>query len=258
MRRSLIWLVAGIVLGSTPFVALREDVSAQSSSETPRGRVRLVNRSLADDRGPWLPLGASLFWALWAERHDPERLDRNLAWLAERGVDYVRVLGMVGSESWSDRRIDPRDAEYWATVDRLFERLGRHGLRAQVTIFADAQAMMPRRTDRRAFVEAWAARAEKHRPRLLLVEIANEYSQNGLEDVAELRALGRRCVRCLRGIGGACRDRALFADPPRRRAVAAHSCAMELAGRLRRRLPRPSAGGDQQRAHRPAVERRGR
>ena len=84
------------------------------------GRVRADRGVLVDDRGPFLAMGASLFWALWGERHDPDRLDRNLVWLAQREFNYVRMFAMVGSETWRDRAIDPGAADYWTIVDRLF------------------------------------------------------------------------------------------------------------------------------------------
>jgi hypothetical protein len=174
------------------FVATTVIAPSVASTAGRTGPVKLDGRALADDGGPFPGLGASFFWALWGERHDPGRLDRNLGWLAARGVDYVRIVGMVGTESWADRRIDPNDPEYWPTVDKLFARLARHGLRAQVTIFADAQVMMPKPSDRQTFADAWARRAAQDPARVLLLEVANEYRQNGVADVAELRALGRR------------------------------------------------------------------
>lgn len=164
--------------GSSP--GLRDGTAVESVARAPDGRVHAQGKVLADDRGPFLAVGATLFWALWGEAHDADRLDRNLAWLAERQFDYVRILGMVGTESWQDRRIDPRDPAYWETVDRLLARLERHGLRAQVTVFADAQVMMPDPTDRSGFADAWARFAEAHADRILLLETANEYWQNGL------------------------------------------------------------------------------
>ncbi|MGE0702734.1 MAG: hypothetical protein AB7F99_10045 [Vicinamibacterales bacterium] len=156
------------------------------------GAVRLDGRSFADEQGPFLALGATLFWALWGERHDPDRLDGNLAWLAARGVDYVRLLGMIGGTSWEDREIDPDADDYWTIVDRLMDRLARHGLRAQVTLFAEADAMMPDAARRREFALAWADRARKDPERIILLEVANEHWQNGLADIGELRDLGRR------------------------------------------------------------------
>jgi len=156
------------------------------------GPVRAIGSSFADDQGEFNALGTSLFWALWGERNDPAKLDRNLAFARAQGLDYIRILGMVGSGMWADRRIDPKAADYWTTVDALFGRLARHGLRAQVTVFADADAMMPDREDRRAFVDAWAAKAQARRERVLYLETVNEHWQNGLADVDELRELTRR------------------------------------------------------------------
>lgn len=180
------------------FIALAALACACTAQTTapPQGRagaVRVEGRAFADAGGQWNPLGATLFWALWGERHDPERLDANLAYLAARRVDYVRILGMVGSESWTDRAIDPEAPDYWAVADRLFERLARHRLRAQITIFADAGDAMPDGTSRQRFAAAWADYATRHRDRVLFIEIANEYWQNGFggpDGIAQLRALG--------------------------------------------------------------------
>jgi hypothetical protein len=164
--------------------------STTSVTAVAHGPVTLDGRALSDSDGPFLAVGATLFWALWGEAHDPDRLDANLAWLAERGVDYVRILGMVGTDSWRDRRIDPSSPDYWPTVDRFIERLARHRLRAQITIFADAQVMMPDKAARARFVERWAARINKDPDRFILAEIANEHYQNGIDDPRELRELG--------------------------------------------------------------------
>jgi hypothetical protein len=153
-----------------------------------RGIVRLVGRAFTDDDGVWNPLGASLFWALWGERHDPDRLERNLAHLASKSVDYVRILGMVGTETWADRVIAPAWPDYWDVVAQLFARLERLGLRAQVTIFADAQVMMPDPAAREDFVREWRRRYGQS-PQVMFGEIANEHWQNGL-DADEVRRLG--------------------------------------------------------------------
>ena len=155
------------------------------------GPVRFEQRAFADDQGPWNPLGTSLFWALWGERHDAGRLDRNLAYLAAHGVDFVRLFGMVGEDSWRDRAIDPRASDYWIVADRLIQRLARHGLRAQVTLFADAQVVMPDHSQRRDFALAWARFADARRAHVLAIEVANEGWQNGFEDARPLRELGQ-------------------------------------------------------------------
>lgn len=157
------------------------------------GRVRLVQHAMTDDGGPFLALGATLFWALWAERHDATHLDENLAWLSERGVDYVRILAMVGGTSWEDREIDPAEGHYWNTVDAFLTRLERHGMRAQVTLFAEADSMMPDRGERMTFADAWAEVANRRSDRLVFLEVANEHWKNGI-GIDELRTLGQRLV----------------------------------------------------------------
>lgn len=190
--------------GPTPRAPLPPVVKPEPSEPTPvepsqptppapsgrTGAVRLEGRAFVDDQGAFNAFGASLFWALWGEKHDAARLEQNIAFLAQFDVDYIRILGMVGNDGWSDRRIDPTADDYWPTVDALFARLARHGLRAQVTIFADAQAVMPSAEARRAFASEWATYADMHADRVQLLEVANEYWQNGL-DVAEVRAIGR-------------------------------------------------------------------
>lgn len=183
--------IAAIVAGAAMLVAPGRLGAAQAGT----GAVRVEQGALADDRGVWNPLGASLFWALWAERYDTAKLERNLDFLATRGVDYVRVFAMVGADSWRDRTIDPAAPHYWNTVERLFERIADHGLRVQVTLFADAQVMMPDADARRRFVDSWAAIANRHRARVLAIEVANEYWQNGFTGeagLAALRVLGER------------------------------------------------------------------
>lgn len=157
-----------------------------------RGPVRLEGHAFADDDGPWLSFGTTLFWALWGEKHDPERLDRNLAFAAQHGVDYIRILSMVGAASWEERVIDPTWPDYWQVVDRLVARAKRHGLRLQVTVFADAQVMMPNRADRERWADAWAARASREPDRFTALEAANEAWQNGFETTADLVSITKR------------------------------------------------------------------
>jgi hypothetical protein len=158
------------------------------------GPVRLEGHALADDDGPFPALGATLFWALWAEKHDPEKLERNLAYLAAHRVDYIRILTMVGNGAiWADRRIVPQDGDYWSVVDRLFTRLRRHGIRVHLTIFADAQVMMPNAGDRDAWVDRWMDEVNARIDQVAFIEMANEYWQNGFaNDEAGLRRLGDR------------------------------------------------------------------
>lgn len=102
------------------------------------GRVRRAGRAFADDAGEYCALGATLFWAVWAARNDPAKLDANLRYLREKGVDFVRILLSVGAQGgWSDRQIDPNSPTWEADVRATLAAIGSAGLRASVTILGD-------------------------------------------------------------------------------------------------------------------------
>ncbi len=183
----------GLGLASVVLIALTMACARPIDAGQGRtGAVRLDAGRFVDKGGAWPALGTSLFWALWGERNDPERLEANLAFAASIGVDYIRILSMVGTQSWHDRVIDPAATDYWEIVDRLAGRAARHGLRLQVTIFADAQVMMPDNAAREQWVDAWARRASQSPERFILLEVANEYWQNGFDTPAEVARLARR------------------------------------------------------------------
>lgn len=105
---------------------------------TPRpinGRVHLVGRAFVDDDGVRAALGTSLFWLPWGYRHDRERVEANLRWLAEHGVDFVRALGEVGGPTWSDRIIDPEWPDYVDVIRGATVLANLHGLRVEWTLF---------------------------------------------------------------------------------------------------------------------------
>lgn len=173
-----------------------------------RGKVRVADHALADDDGPFLGLGVSYFTALWRSRNDPQRLDSDLAFLSRQGFNYFRMLSMVGHHpGWDGREIAPvsfsrRDdrrvegwPDYWPQFRRLVDlAYDKYGMRAQITVFADAQ-LMPTKAARVAHLRTLLAdvvRGREHK--ILLLEVANEAWQNGFpgdEGVAELRELAK-------------------------------------------------------------------
>ena len=199
------WRVAVVVLAAA--------CGAAAPLNVPKGPVRAQQAAFADARGPWLSLGATLFWAPWGYRHDRARLERELALLARGGVDYVRVLGQVGApddpaDSWADRPIDPR----WTTTGACPEAGGapcasydeviagltdlafdRYGLRVEWTIFGST-AFTPTPAARRALVDRMLKMAKGREHKIFHFEIANEFYHNGFEGpegLTELRELGR-------------------------------------------------------------------
>ena len=181
---------------------------AVAQRNKPSGRVRVDGHCLVDDRGPFLGLGASYFTALWRCKHDRARLEADLAFLSRCGFNYYRMLSMVGYQpAWNGREIAPlafvnRDdkhveawPDYWQQLRELIDlAYDRHGLRTQVTIFADAQ-LMPNKSDRiehmrRILADVVPGREHK----IILLEVANEAWQNGFpgdEGVADLREFAR-------------------------------------------------------------------
>jgi hypothetical protein len=169
-------------------------------SSIPANLVRLQDNSLCDDGGPFLGLGVSYFQALRDAKYDRPRLNHNLALLASKGFNYVRVLSMV---SWDGLEIAPvtftnrfrREVsdwpDYWQQFRDLLDLAGQYGLRVEVTIFADAQHVMPNRSVRLAHLDGILANIAGREDHVMFLEVANEAWQNGFpgaEGVRDLRA----------------------------------------------------------------------
>lgn len=174
----------------------------------PVGAVRLVGHSLMDDNGPFLGLGVSYFTALWRCKHDPARLERDLAFLAQQGFNYYRMLSMVGYyPAWEGLEIAPVtftnragkrvDAwpDYWLQLGRLVDlAYDRYGLRTQITIFADAQLMADPEARLNHMRKLLAHVVRGRESKIVLLEVANEAWQNGFpgqEGLDQLRQLTR-------------------------------------------------------------------
>jgi hypothetical protein len=165
----------------------------------PQGLVKLCDYSLCDAGGPFLGLGVSYFQALRDAKYDRPRLDHNLAFLRSKGFDYLRVLTMVSWEgleiapvAFTNRleRLVPAWPDYWQQFCELLDRIDHHGLRAQVTIFADAQYVMPSRAARLHHLDRILSSLAGREHQVIHLEVANEAWQNGFpgaQGVADLR-----------------------------------------------------------------------
>ena len=98
------------------------------------GVVQADRRAVFDDQGTFHPLGGTFFWLLQGLQDDRERALANLAWYADHGFDYVRILGQV---DWTSPPgpIDPQWSDY---QDRLADAIDTaydsYGLRVELTI----------------------------------------------------------------------------------------------------------------------------
>ncbi len=165
--------------------------------------VRLAGKSLRDNNGAFLGLGASYFQALRRVKYDRERLNSDLALLAEKGFNYVRILSMV---SWDGLEIAPVSftnsaghpvqgwPDYWQQFSDLLDLVSQYGLRTEVTVFADAQYIMPSKSVRKAHLDGILANIAGREHKIIHLEVANEAWQNGFpgaQGVADLREFAR-------------------------------------------------------------------
>jgi hypothetical protein len=163
----------------------------------------LKNHSFCDNSGPFLGLGASYFQALHDAKYDRAQLTHTLKMLASQHFNYIRILSMV---SWPGLEIAPVSftnrfghavlawPDYWQHFNDVLQLADEHGLRVEITIFADAQYVMPTRIARQAHLDALLSRIAGRERQVMHLEVANEAWQNGFPGatgVADLRAFTR-------------------------------------------------------------------
>jgi hypothetical protein len=196
---SMVAIAIEVRAGDAVAESLADDRVGVVNCGTGQGRVRLTGNSLCDDSGPFLGLGVSYFQALRHAKYDRARLKSNLALFASRGFNYVRILSMV---SWDGLEIAPVTftnragrvvdgwPDYWQQLRDLLDLTAQSGLRAEVTIFADAQCVMPDNETRQAHLDGILALVAGREQQVLHLEVANEAWQNGFpgaQGCADLR-----------------------------------------------------------------------
>lgn len=167
--------------------------------------VRLNEKSFCDDSGPFLGLGVSYFQALHDAKYDRDRLDHNLAFLASKGFNYVRILSMV---SWEGMEIAPvtftnrlgrvvqQWPDYWDQFHHLLGLAEQHQLRVEITMFADAQYVMPSHIMRQAHLNNILTAIAGHERQVMFIEVANEAWQNGFPGTQGVQDL-RNFAQCI-------------------------------------------------------------
>ena len=205
MRRALL-LVCGTLLVSFAGLCAVADAAEgfpKANSVSKRtGEVRVVDHALVDNQGPFLGLGVSYFTALSRCRHDRARMESDLRFLSEQGFNYYRMLSMVGwHPAWSGSEIAPVAftnrvgkrveawPDYWKQLSEMIDiGYDRYGMRAQITIFADAQ-LMPRKQDRIEHMRLLSDVVQGREQKIILIEVANEAWQNGFPGEQGVRDL---------------------------------------------------------------------
>jgi hypothetical protein len=159
--------------------------------------VGLSGASIVDDDGPYLGLGASLFWAAWAYKNDPGKLAQNLQFLADSGFNYIRALGVVGDveneDYWDGREIDPNWPDYDDVIAGVTDlAFDQYGIRVQWTLIGDGQVTVPSSAEKYALADTFLDMSQGREHKIILLETANEYWLNGFEGddgLTELREL---------------------------------------------------------------------
>jgi hypothetical protein len=224
----------------TAVQAATSSATAQQTALTARrsGVVRLDGRVFADGQGPQFAIGSTFFAAAWAYKHDRTRLVDNLRFLKGGGIDYIRVLGVVGPGGWTDRTVDPAWPDYDAVVAGLTDLAYDEGLRVEWTIFGGVELASTARA-REEVVRRFVAMARTRAHKIQHWEVANEAWQNGFEGTA-----GRNELRTLAGLlrEGSPLPVALSAPPDR--ATATNWYANGPANLLTMHLDRSQQGAD--------------
>ncbi|MEP0843167.1 MAG: hypothetical protein HRF43_10725 [Phycisphaerae bacterium] len=165
--------------------------------------VSLKGRSMVRKTGPFNGLGVTYMQALRRCKYDRARYRDDLAFLASRGFQYIRMLTMVGwNAAWQGREIAPVAfanqngvsvaawPDYWRQFrDCIDIAYDGYGLRSEITIFADAQ-LMPGKADRIHHMQTLLDNLVGREHKVMHLEVANEAWQNGFpgeQGVADLR-----------------------------------------------------------------------
>lgn len=198
------------MIGRRGFVALFLSVAMVVPSSSRAGRSGIVHaagNAFADQAGPYLAVGTSLFWAAWGYLHDRERLEQNLACVAGQldlqpgcpgrtaRVDFIRVLLVVGpSDGWHDRSVSDEDVYRSDVLTGLSDlAYGKYGLRVEWTIFGSIDST-PTAAERERLVSFVADSLASRAHAVQFYEVANEATLNGFpgeEGKRELWQLAR-------------------------------------------------------------------
>ncbi len=168
------------------------DVNLKPAVTARTGVVSLANRTMVDAGGPFLALGASLFWAPWGMKNDRARTEDHFGYFAAHRADYLRQLLVVGPGGrWEDRTSSPQDPGWDQSVADAIDGAYRAGLRTQPTIFGGVDNA-PTKSQRREVVQRFADIVRGREEKIQYTEIANEGWQNGFsgaDGAAELQEL---------------------------------------------------------------------
>ena len=201
----------GNASGWSPWSAGRSFTVNTSYNPGTPNRVRVQGKSLADNDGPVLGLGATYMPAMWMCKNDRTNYRSDLSFLSQKGFNYIRVLsevpGACPSCYWYNRSINPvgytcqhgvaasawpdYDHQFRDTIDIAYDECG---IRTEVTIFGGAGESMPSKSTRQAHLDKILSLIAGREHKIVQIEVANEAWQTGFPDPqgsADLREFGQ-------------------------------------------------------------------
>ena len=149
------------------------------------GPIRTDRKSLRDDKGTFPLLGVSAFWSPWAIQNNLEQFDKMALWANECQMNYVRWFG---AHDWAGGTDPRQQGDYFELMEQTIEQLAVYGLRSQITLFTRSY-MIENKTD---MVKQWASLVNKHREKVCLVELVNEWNHKDNDwSTCEVQELGK-------------------------------------------------------------------
>lgn len=152
------------------------------------------SRAVTDDTGSRLHVGLSRFYWLWAMKHDPDRVLREMDSDVSAGYTFARVFAQLGNPAdpndyWAERLVDPFG---WSNYDELLARLLREceqrGLYVSLAIIGKG-GQLDRQSVRRDFMRRIGGiLRDNHKP-VLLAQVMNEPGILGRVTTTELMEL---------------------------------------------------------------------
>lgn len=148
-------------------------INIEAAVKRRSGVARLDGRRFADDDGAFLAVGLSLFWAPWAYRNDPARLEQTLRYVEGRG-EYVRAFAVVDGPTWEDRATTHDHVLGTDCLAGVADLCYQHGKRVHWTIFAGSPATAASASLRDAVVRRFCEQMAGRRHTVQFVEVSNE------------------------------------------------------------------------------------
>ena len=135
------------------------------------------------------PIGASLFWLPRAMKQREIAIADDLDFLREGPFTFARIWHVKDYEKRGLGRTWPTDPGHWGHIEKSYEVLEEHGLKAMSTLFAGGSQQLTQE-ERKAYVDQAMFVANRHRDTIWCIEIFNEFHTKGISE-GEVRELGQ-------------------------------------------------------------------